>query len=213
MPPSFLKNWLGRRISTNMIRRLISIKDMPRFEEIYGDFHTGKNYKSHAIGGIQKESGQIRGEIVFLLKGARGSVKTLLLPGEKNLVKPIFASLLNIPVDAITTAGLAEDMDCHWNFEEPPPELGQFDGIVSQAMLEHLIDPYRHMRDLANHLTPGGLLIVHSVTPGFDYHRYPVDCMRFYPDWFEEVGKRLGLVVTQRFIDRGHITYMYRKPV
>lgn len=207
-----LITWLGRRISTKLIRRLIGMKDIPRFEEIYGDFHIGKNYKSYAIGGLPNESGQVRGEIVYLLKEIHGSVKNLLLPGEKNVVKPIFSDILAIPTEAISTAGLAEDMDWPWNFEESPPEFGQFDCIVSQAMLEHLIDPCMHMRDMEKHLAPGGFLIVHSVTPGFDYHRYPVDCVRFFPDWFEEVGKRLGLKVEQKFIDRGHITYMYRKP-
>lgn len=210
--PSSLKTWLGRRVSTNLIRRLIFMRDTPRFEEIYGDFHIGKSYKSHAIGGVPNESGQIRGEIVFLLKEIHGSIKSLFLPGEKNIIKPLYSDLLAIPVAAITTAGLAEEMDWHWNFEESPPEFGKFDCIVSQAMLEHLIDPYMHMRDMENHLAPAGFLIVHSVTPGFDYHRYPVDCVRFFPDWFEEVGKRLRLVVVQKFIDRGHITYMYQKP-
>lgn len=209
---SSIKTWVGRRISAKLIRRLISMKDTPRFEEIYGDFHIGESYKSHAIGGVPNESGQVRGEIVHLLKQIRGSIKSLLLPGEKNIIKPIYSELLAILPAAITTAGLAEEMDLHWDFEESPPELGQFDCIVSQAMLEHLIDPYMHMRDMENHLAPSGFLIVHSVTPGFDYHRYPVDCVRFFPDWFEEVGKRLKLVVVQKFIDRGHITYMYRKP-
>jgi SAM-dependent methyltransferase len=206
------KTWLGLRVSTNLIRRLIAMKDIPRFEAIYGDFHIGESYKSHAIGGVPNESGQIRGELVYLLDGIRSSVKSLLLPGEKNIIKPIFAELLGIPVAAITTAGLAEDMDWQWDFEKPPPGFGQFDCIVSQAMLEHLIDPYMHMRDLEKHLAPAGYLIVHSVTPGFDYHRYPVDCVRFFPDWFEEVGKRLKLDVEKKFFDRGHITYMYRKP-
>jgi hypothetical protein len=139
------------------------MKDTPRFEAIYGDFHIGKSYKSYAIGGVPNESGQIRGEIVYLLKEIRGSIKNLFLPGEKNIIKPIYSKFLGIPAASITTAGLAEEMDWHWNFEESPPEFGQFECIVSQAMLEHLIDPYMHMRHMESHLAPAGFLIVHSV--------------------------------------------------
>jgi hypothetical protein len=52
----------------------------------------------------------------------------------------------------------------------------------------------------------------YTVTPGFPYHRHPVDCMRFFPDWFEEVGKRLDLTVQDRFIGDDHIVYRYLKP-
>jgi hypothetical protein len=89
------------------------MKDTPRFEETYGDFHIGENYKSHAIGGVPNESGQIRGEIAYFLKEIHGSIKSLFLPGEQNIVKPIFSELLSIPVAAITTGGLAKDMDWH----------------------------------------------------------------------------------------------------
>lgn len=162
---------------------------------------------------MQNESGHIRGEIAFLLKeiSQRTPLKSLFLPGERNCIKPVFSELLGIPEAAIITAGLAQDMDWEWNYEQSPPAFGEFNCIVSQAMLEHLIDPYKHLSDLNNHLAPAGHLIVHSVTPGFNYHRYPVDCMRFFPDWFEEVGKRLKLVTVQKFIDKGHITYMYQK--
>ena len=47
---------------------------------------------------------------------------------------------------------------------------------------------------------------------GFNYHRYPVDCVRFYPDWFEEVAKRVGLQVQDKHIRNSGITYKYKKP-
>ncbi len=207
---SRFKAWLGRKVSTNLIRRLIALKDLPRFTLHYGDFHLGEDFRALAIGGVPNESGQIRGEMVKFLQDIRPPVGSLLLPGETKVVKPIFARLLDLPEERIRTAGLAEGMDWYWDFEQPPPDMGRYDCILSQAMLEHLVDPYKHMRDLRDHLAPGGHLIAHSVLPGFTYHRYPVDCMRFFPDWFEEVGKRLGLNVVDKFIGRGHITYKYR---
>ena len=102
-------------------------------------------------------------------------------------------------------------MDVQWNFEEYPVVQRQYDCIVSQSMIEHLIDPYKHIRDCTSLLKPNGHMILHTVMPGFNYHRYPVDCVRFYPDWFEEVAKRLALTVVDKYIHNSRITYLYRK--
>lgn len=83
--------------------------------------------------------------------------------------------------------------------------------IMSQAMLEHLIDPYKHVCDCYGLLEPGGHLVIHTVMPGFHYHRYPVDCLRFYPDWFEEVATRLDAKVVDKYLDDAHMTYMLKK--
>lgn len=75
-----------------------------------------------------------------------------------------------------------------------------------------MLDPYRHLKDLAGLLAPGGSLIVYTVSPGFPYHRHPVDCMRFFPDWFEEAAKRLNLRVEESYIGEDHIVYRFRNP-
>jgi 2-polyprenyl-3-methyl-5-hydroxy-6-metoxy-1,4-benzoquinol methylase len=99
-----------------------------------------------------------------------------------------------------------------WNFEHDcPGGLGPFSLIISQAMIEHLLEPYKHLRDLFSTLDAGGSMIIHTVTPGFEYHRYPVDCFRFYPDWFEEVADRLGATVTGRFVGDLRILYQFTK--
>ncbi len=99
----------------------------------------------------------------------------------------------------------------------PPPPIELLDQrfylIISQATLEHLIDPYKHLKDLVDLLDDDGRLVVHSVLPGFLYHRYPIDCFRFYPDWFEEVSKRLKLDVEDRQISVFNLTYKLRKVV
>ena len=78
--------------------------------------------------------------------------------------------------------------------------MGQFDLIISQAILEHLLNPYKHMYDLASLLAPKGFLIIHTVCPGHPYHRHPIDACRFYPDWFEEIAKRLNLNIIKKRI-------------
>lgn len=207
-----LREWVGRKLSARLVRRLAGLKTNYRFEAIYGDFHLDADYRHHAIGGVQNESGQIRGDLVKLLRDIPEPIESVLLPGEKISAKPIFAGLFGIESARVTTAGLHPEMDWQWDFEQDPPAFGRFACIVSQAMIEHLIDPYKHLRDCAEHLQPGGYLLVHSVLPGFVYHRHPVDCLRFYPDWFEEVGKRLGLAIVDKCISDGHIVYKYRRP-
>lgn len=80
-------------------------------------------------------------------------------------------------------------------------------------MMEHLVDPYKHMKDLSSLLEEEGYLIVHTVMPGFMYHRHPVDTIRFFPDWFEEVAskKRLNLKIVSKYVRDFHIFYMYKK--
>lgn len=80
----------------------------------------------------------------------------MLLAGEGAEAKAVYASFIGASPDIVVTAGLHNDADHRWDFENVPPEIGKFQGVVSHAMLEHLVDPYRHLRDLGNLLAPGG---------------------------------------------------------
>lgn len=181
-----------------------------QFASLYGDFHVGRDYEDLAIRGLDKPSGCIRGSIVHFCRELP-TPRRVLLPGEPSSLRDVYASMLGVDPPNVVTAGLMDDADFTWDFEQDPPDMGRFDLALSQAMLEHLIDPYKHMRDLASLLEPGGHIVVLTVLPGFNYHRYPVDCFRFFPDWFEEVGKRLELDVVDRFIWELRIVYVFRK--
>jgi len=61
-------------------------------------------------------------------------------------------------------------------------------------------------------LERGGYLVVFTVTPGFPYHRHPIDCLRFLPDWFETVAERLELEIQDRFFGDERVMYRFRKP-
>ncbi|NOR88061.1 MAG: hypothetical protein GQ527_10660 [Bacteroidales bacterium] len=179
------------------------------WKSLYGDFEYNKDYNALNISGLDKESGWIRGEIVHAVKQIKDTLNSALLPGEDNGLKKVYSNLLAIPEQNIKTTGLHSQVDYEWNFEKAHPPFGKFDIIITQAMLEHLIDPYSHVKDLANSLNQGGYLILHTVVPGFPYHRYPIDCMRFYPDWFEEVAKRLQLDISYKYIGEKRILYCF----
>jgi hypothetical protein len=188
-----------------------AVPDYALFKTLYGDFHLGDDYENLAIRGLEKPSGCIRGSIVHFCQTLPKPGRVL-LPGEPSSLRAVYASMLGVDDSAVVTAGLMDDSDFTWNFEEDPPNMGRFDLALSQAMLEHLIDPYKHLRDLAALLEPGGHIVVLTVLPGFNYHRHPVDCVRFFPDWFEEVSKRLSLEVVDRFIWELRIVYVMQKP-
>lgn len=112
----------------------------------------------------------------------------------------------------VITAGLI-DCDYRWDYmDDPPKDLPRdFDLIFSQAMFEHLLNPYKHLSDLIHLLVPGGHLIIHTHIPGMSYHRYPIDTLRYHPDWFEECAKKLNVTVIRRNQRSEDIFYMFQK--
>ena len=104
-------------------------------------------------------------------------------------------------------------MDYRWDYELDPTGVGKkkFKLIISQATLEHLIDPYKHICDLIDLIDYDGYLVVHTVLPGFFYHRFPIDCFRFYPDWFETISVKRNLEIIDKQISAFSITYQFQK--
>jgi len=192
-----------------LIMPILDLQNNSQFRQIFGDFRLHHDYSHLTVKKLHSESGLILGCIAKFIAEIESPIESLLLLGESNTIKDVYQNQFKIPY--ARTAGILGDVDFYWNFEEDPPPMGQYQVIVSQAILEHLINPYKHMSDLHRLLEPGGYLIVHTVLPGYFYHRYPVDCLRFYPDWFEEVTARLGFHVAARHIHRGHLFYKLRK--
>lgn len=180
----------------------------------YGSFAYLKDHKKYSFP-LSNESLIFCGEITKIVLDLPVDLPRVFLPGENNISKEQIRNGLikKLGKSEIITAGLSKDVDYRWNFEDISPQIGKFSLIISQAMLEHLIDPYKHIKDLADYLVGGGYLIVHTALPGFMYHRYPVDTLRFYPDWFEEIAKpnRCNLRIVNKYIRDFHIFYVYEK--
>ena len=202
---------IARKIAFGIVfllqKMVFALYEYPQIKQQYGNFRLDKDYSDKHIKGLSKESGTIRGVIVNIVKNEEQKLNRVLLPGEYNTDKNQYSKLFGINVEKIVTAGIGDDMDFEWNYEEDPPEMGKFDLIISQAMLEHLLNPYKHVVDLSEMLNPGGKLILHTHIPGFIYHRYPIDCVRFFPDWFETIAERLNLSVYDRYIGDLRICY------
>ena len=177
-----------------------------KWEEIYGKFDQN-NYKSYNIK-LDNTSGCLVGIFTVWVKTIDPKPNTLLLDGEENSSKESISQIMGIK--NVFTAGLG-DTDYNWNFEHEVSIIDKFDVIISQAMLEHLIDPYKHVKDLVGLLNSGGYLMTHAAMAYEVYHRYPIHCMGFYPDWFEEVAKRLRLSILKRAAYRYGLFYLFKK--
>lgn len=62
-----------------------------------------------------------------------------------------------------------------------PLATGMADAIVTSSAFEHDICFWDTFLELTRILRPGGLLYLNAPSNG-DFHRYPLDCWRFYPD-------------------------------
>lgn len=205
-------NYLLWMMYCGTIIKLTNAMTFSKFKQNFGDFNFGNSFNSHFIQGLDNFSGCIVGPVVYFLNKINNkNKKVLLLAGEDNKVKKIYSDKFEFC--KVITTGLSDDVDIKWDFENdfPRKEVKVADVIVSQAMLEHLIDPYKHASDLVKLLKPKGILIFQTVLPGFGYHRVPIDCFRIYPDWFEELAKRQKLTIINKSIYNSQICYMFRK--
>jgi SAM-dependent methyltransferase len=207
-----LLNAVANIIPSKLARIRASQKTNRSLARQFGDLRSDAEWKSLSVKGLENESNQISGLVVQTIRDIGEPAESMLLAGEAAAAKPVYAAIANMVQEKIRTAGLHADADHRWDFEQSPPEMGRFNCIVSYAILEHLIDPYRHVRDLCELLEPGGHLVIFTVSPGFPYHRHPIECMRFFPDWFETVADRTGMEIVDRFYGSERVMYRFRKP-
>ena len=209
-----LRSSLSMLIGRKMARARLRAEYYEAFRKHHPRMRYDLHWRENSLRTVDNESGMIFSGVVSILTNIGNAAGThVLLAGESPQAKMPYSKLLSLSADAITTTGLHEGADVHWNFEEPPPNMGSYGIIVSHEILEHLIAPYQHVCDLIRLLMPGGYLVMSTVIPGFPYHRYPVDCLRFFPDWFVEVANRNQVEIYDQYLGEDHIAYTFRKPV
>ena len=110
--------------------------------------------------------------------------------------------------------------DIVWNVCLPHPqqlEGKQFDSIICQALLEHVIDPTTALINMLTLLTTGGYLYLQTHTPSFMLHRYPRDYVRFHHDYFEDLpayvrGRvHVSVAMLEMYSNRGFVAVCYRR--
>lgn len=75
-------------------------------------------------------------------------------------------------------------------------ETGHFDVVVSISTLEHTRLPWLFMKEIARIVRPGGLVCINAPYQ-WNYHAYPIDCWRVFPDGLRAVMEWVGLTVLE----------------
>lgn len=125
--------------------------------------------------------------------------KSLLLVAEPPEVVPIFEHLREWSrIDTLGYGGdrgqtFERDLNCRWDQLDGP----RYDAVLCQAVLEHLCRPCVAVENLIGLLHPGGHLLLHTVMPGFPYHPFPIDCCRFFIDWFADLCRYIPATLEQ----------------
>ena len=105
--------------------------------------------------------------------------------------------------------------DVVWNlYEAAPPEIAEtkYGSIICQATLEHLMDPVGVLGRLVALLEEDGHLYLHTHTPLYPYHAWPRDYLRYFPDWFVDIGMLIpGVKAIEVYCTGGHAFAAYKK--
>lgn len=213
-----IKSFIYDYIYVPIYFSIVYFRDLQKLKKQYGNFERLnkldiKNYILTYCGNMRNVTGQLMAEIVKTIIGLKFLPKRILLDSDNKLVVSRFKEKFNFNSVEVLTVGIGNDFDFNWNFENNPPENlpNDFDIIISQAIFEHLIDPYKHLVDLIFRLRYGGVIIIHTVMPGYIYHRYPIDTLRFFLDWFETSAIKLKLSIIRKFQRDFHIFYVFSK--
>lgn len=195
------RQWLLRKFSRKYYDYQVEV-----WRKYYGEFDEG-DYSAATVKIEGSEVGYMPGEFVVWLREVLPPEPTLLFAGDSRSSAGQMARAMGAARH--TTAGLL-DVDHAWDFnDDMPAGLPRVDAVVSLSMLEHILAPYTHLKSLASLLNPGGHIMIYTCAPGFDYHRYPIDTLRFHIDWFEEAALKLGLtVVRKKLIGHGIIVLL-----
>ncbi len=160
------------------------------------------------------ESRFYHGQLMTWLRDLK-PLKWVLLAGEQRDVGTLMATELDAGVE---TAGLVK-ADHIWDFNHARPAtlyMGTYDVVVTQAILEHILNPFIFMSNLAAVAMIGGHVLIHTHIPGFPYHvgdTFPIDCLRYFPNWFEAVAPLLDLEVVEITQDVNHLFVKYRRTI
>lgn len=212
------RDWIYDHVYSPGFFKIVYFRDWRKIRKIYGNFDklSQQEIKKYNFSYIRDtdDCGGLVPEIVKSIENIEKGSKNILLDGDTKLVAKQFQKRFDLLNSEILTVGIGDKFDYDWNFENDVPNglaSKKFDLIISQAMMEHLIDPYKHLKDLITLMDRNGYLIIHTEMPGYNYHRYPVDTVRFFPDWFEEITQRFSLKIVRKFRRDFHIIYCFYK--
>lgn len=105
-----------------------------------------------------------------------------------------------------------QGIDALANTEDPPFPPRTFDGVMSNAVLEHTPYPRKTLHQLNRVLRDGGLLLI-VVPTMWEEHQMPNDFYRFTRYGLERLLEEGGFEVLERFPIGGYFWFMGRKSI
>ncbi len=172
------------------------------FEQFYGGYITADNL---SLGFHQ---------ILFeYMKHYKKKDDIFLLVGENNKVFPVF--LKHFPghywnyLGYDGNNGEKYDLDLNVSLEFAPST--QFNFVFCQALLEHVCRPSIVIENLRQFTKKDGYIILHTHNFKQPYHAYPIDCCRFYKDFFYDICKYVPLEVIEYNEWEQHIFVVWKR--
>ena len=150
---------------------------MLRLTGLFGHTPRDRNQKGHSVHDTAHEHGRL----FFELYGS-GAVRTVVELGSQDvngsLREHCPEGVHYIGLDVMPAKGVDLVIDPGSSL---PLTSSMADAVVTSSAFEHDICFWDTFLELTRILRPGGLLYVNVPSNG-DFHRYPLDCWRFYPD-------------------------------
>lgn len=87
----------------------------------------------------------------------------------------------------------------------------KYNFVFSQALLEHICRPCVALENMVDACISGGTIIIHTQDIRMPYHAVPVDCLRFFKDWFIEMQKYLPIKLVEWNEFGSHLFCVYKK--
>lgn len=119
--------------------------------------------------------------------------------------RPLFSedrfSYTGLDMVAGPNVDLVVDTPYRW----PQLQTDSFDTVISGQALEHTEFFWETLTEMTRVLKPGGNLCI-IVPNGFEEHRYPVDCYRFFPDGMVAMARYVRLEILHAHTNRGPST-------
>lgn len=89
--------------------------------------------------------------------------------------------------------------------------VNDFDIVFSQALLEHICNPFQAIKNMSKLCKNGGHIVIHTVNSQMPLHRYPIDCLRFFEDWFKDICNYLPIELVEYDEWGAHCFAVYKK--
>ena len=152
-------------------------------------------------------SGGIWDNLLEMLK-EHGIGKSCCLVAEDPCVEPLFRNWF--PKVEFGYVGVS-NMEYELDLNIPIEIEKQYDSVFSQALIEHVCNPFMAIQNMASLCNTGGIIVIHTVSLRFGIHRFPVDCVRFLPDFWTEMCKYVDIELIDYQMFKQHVFVTYKK--